>query len=223
MTKTLYAHLGSFGDLVEVAKAQKPLFPVAPPGEKTQRSAWEVFGFTAHGEQPMDARLERSWRADGVDGEEVSWSVGFGPRRHAWILKPAQARGPLPGIVALHDHGHYKMNGKEKIADGPDGPLPALELFRQTYYGGRGYANQLAREGFVVLAHDAFLWGSRKFPARRDDGHGPPAREAGRGRPWRGGIVRGRRLLQRRRLFARAHYREVLRFAWDEHHRGGRL
>ena len=56
------------------------------------------------------------------------------------------------------------MNGKEKIADGPDGPLPALELFRQTYYGGRGYANQLARAGFVVLAHDAFLWGSRKFP-----------------------------------------------------------
>jgi len=163
MAKPPYAHLGSFGALVDLAKAHKPLFPIASPGEKTQRAAWEVFGFTAQGERPGDVRVERSWRADGVDGEEVSWSVGFGPRTCAWILKPAQARGPLPGVVALHDHGHYKLSGKEKIADGPDGPLPTLELFRQTYYGGRGYANQLAREGFVVLAHDAFLWGSRKF------------------------------------------------------------
>jgi dienelactone hydrolase len=109
-------------------------------------------------------RVERSWRADGVDGEEVSWSVGFGPRTHAWILKPAEARGPLPGVIALHDHGHYKLSGKEKIADGPDGPVAGLERFRQLYYEGRAYVNHLAREGFIVLAHDAFLWGSRKFP-----------------------------------------------------------
>jgi hypothetical protein len=164
MPQPPYAHLGSFGGLVDTAKAQKPLFPIAPPGEETRRSAWECFGFTAQAEQPVGARLERSWRIDGVDGEEISWSVGFGPPTHAWILKPAHARGPLPGVIALHDHGHYKLSGKEKIADGPDGPLPALEQFRHTYYGGRGYANQLAREGFVVLAHDAFLWGSRKFP-----------------------------------------------------------
>ena len=164
MPQPPYAHLGSFGGLVDTAKAQKPLFPIAPPGEEARRSAWECFGFTAQEEQPVGARLERSWRIDGVDGEEISWSVGFGPPTHAWILKPAHARGPLPGIIALHDHGHYKLSGKEKIADGPDGPLPALEQFRHTYYGGRGYANQLAREGFVVLAHDAFLWGSRRFP-----------------------------------------------------------
>lgn len=157
-------HLGSFAAFVDMAKAQKPLFPVAPPGESTRRSAWEVFEFTAHGEQPGDARVERSWRADGVDGEEVSWSVGYGPRTYAWILKPAQAQGPLPGVLALHDHGHYKLSRKEKIADGPDEPVPGLEAFRQLYYGGRAYADQLAREGFVVLAHDAFLWGSHKFP-----------------------------------------------------------
>jgi dienelactone hydrolase len=164
MAQLTYAHLGSFSGLVDVAKAQKPLFPIAPPCEETRRKAWECFGFTAQKDQPVDTRLERSWRADGVDGEEISWSVGFGPPAHAWILKPTGARGPLPGVVALYDHGHYKLSGKEKIADGPDGPPPAIERFRQTYYGGRAYANQLAREGFVVLAHDAFLWGSRKFP-----------------------------------------------------------
>ncbi len=36
--------------------------------------------------------------------------------------------------------------------------------FRQIPYGGRAYANALAREGFIVLVHDVFLWGSRSFP-----------------------------------------------------------
>ena len=31
-------------------------------------------------------------------------------------------------------------------------------------YGGRPWANALAREGFAVLVHDTFLWGSRGFP-----------------------------------------------------------
>jgi dienelactone hydrolase len=99
-----------------------------------------------------------------VIGEEVSWSVGYGPRTHAYVLKPANAKGPLPGIVALHDHSDFKFYGKEKIADGPEGPLPALRDFRKVPYGGRAYTNALAREGFVVLVHDVFLWGSRRFP-----------------------------------------------------------
>jgi hypothetical protein len=60
MAKTPYAHLGSFGDFVEVAKAQKPLFP--------------IFGFTAQQELLADARLERSWRADGVGRSLKPWA-----------------------------------------------------------------------------------------------------------------------------------------------------
>ena len=42
--------------------------------------------------------------------------------------------------------------------------MPVLNDFRKLPYGGRAYANALAREGFVVLVHDVFLWGSRRFP-----------------------------------------------------------
>jgi dienelactone hydrolase len=90
--------------------------------------------------------------------------VGYGPRTHAYVLKPANAKDLLPGIVALHDHSDFKFYGKEKIADGPQETLPILSDFRKRPYGGRAYANALAREGFVVLAHDVFLWGSRRFP-----------------------------------------------------------
>ncbi|HEY1721140.1 MAG TPA: hypothetical protein VGG27_07830 [Magnetospirillaceae bacterium] len=163
MTEPVYQHLGPFSDLVAAARLQKPFFPTLPVKE-LRPHAREVLRFTLGTEQPVDLKIERRWTSDGIDGEELSWSVGFGPRTHAFLLRPASSRQQLPGVVALYDHGHYKFYGKEKIADGPAGPIPAVVGFRNTYYSGRAYANDLAREGFAVLIHDTFLWGSRKFP-----------------------------------------------------------
>jgi len=39
-----------------------------------------------------------------------------------------------------------------------------VRAYRKKYYGGRAWANALAEEGFIVLVHDTFLWGSRRFP-----------------------------------------------------------
>jgi dienelactone hydrolase len=156
-----FAHLSPFSDLVDAARQQGPLFP----STRLDRSkAREILLFTLQDDQPRDVQVMRTWKADGLDGEELSWWVGFGPRTHAWLLKPSGSQGPLPGIVALYDHGHYKFYGKEKIADGPDGPIEAVQPFRDTYYSGRAFANALAREGFAVLIHDTFLWSSRRFP-----------------------------------------------------------
>jgi dienelactone hydrolase len=79
-------------------------------------------------------------------------------------LKPIDSKNPLPGVLALHDHGGFKYFGKEKIADGPSKPVEILETHRALVYGGRAFANALAREGFAVLVHDTFTWGSRRFP-----------------------------------------------------------
>jgi dienelactone hydrolase len=159
-----YTQLGIFSDWVDAARRQGPLYPEAAPGRETQRLVREVLGFCNGPEAPQNVRVEGRWVRDGVAGEEVSWSVGYGPRTHAYALKPARASEPLPGVLALHDHGMFKFYGKEKIADGPADPPPVLRAYRDTYYGGRAYANALAREGFVVLVPDTFLWGSRGFP-----------------------------------------------------------
>lgn len=161
---TPYQHLGVFSDWVEAARRQQPPHPVAPPGPQTQRRVREVLGFCGGPEVPLDVKTEYRWEKDGLAGEAVSWSVGYGPRTSAWVLKPAQARAPLPGVVALHDHGGFKFAGKEKIAEGRDDPPPYIVNWWQGAYGGRAFANALAREGFVVLVHDTFLWGSRRFP-----------------------------------------------------------
>jgi dienelactone hydrolase len=159
-----YQHLGIFSDWVAAARRSQPLYPVAPPGPQTQALVRECLGFCHADENPMEIKIEREWEKDGLVGQEISWSVGFGPRTHAYVLKPASVKGALPGIVALHDHSDFKYYGKEKIADGPEEALPVITDFRQIPYGGRAYANALAREGFIVLVHDVFLWGSRRFP-----------------------------------------------------------
>jgi dienelactone hydrolase len=115
-------------------------------------------------ELAREVKIERRWTRDGLDGEEISWWVGYGPRTKAWLLRPAGARAKLPGVVALHDHGAFKFYGKEKIAEGPKKPSPIVLNYWKTYYGGRAFPSALAREGFAVLVHDAFSWSSRKFP-----------------------------------------------------------
>jgi len=158
-----YQHLGVYSDWVDAAQQQQPLFPVAPPGAETQARVREVLGFCNRSEIPLAVQTERRWERDGLSGEEVSWAVGYGPRAHAYVLRPAGANKPLPAIVALPDHGGFKFYGKEKIADDTTDAPPVVVAYRDTLYGGRAFANALAHEGFVVLVPDVFLWGSRKF------------------------------------------------------------
>jgi len=158
-----FQHLGGYSDLVAEAHQQHTLYPLAKPGPETQRKVRDVLGWCDRPEQARDVRSERTWEADGVCGEELSWSVGYGPRTVAWLLKPAGARGPLPAVLALHDHGGFKYYGKEKIAAGPTPVEPVIQAWWDKSYGGRPWTNALARAGFAVLVHDTFLWGSRKF------------------------------------------------------------
>jgi len=159
-----YQHLGIYSDWVAKAREQCALYSRMAPGPETQQKVRQVLGFTHLPENPADVRIESRWERDGVTGEVVSWSVGYGPRTQAWLLKPTAAAGPLPGIVALHDHSGIKYYGKGKIAAGPKPILPGLAPLWNLEYGGRPYANALAKEGFAVLVHDTFTWGSRRFP-----------------------------------------------------------
>lgn len=155
---------GAYTDWIAAARRRRVLFPLALPGPRTQGRVREVLDFAPGEEAPRDVRVDARWVRDGVAGEAVSWSVGYGPRTEAWVLKPAGAAAPLPGVLALHEHGGVKFWGKEKIADGEADLDPAIAAMRRRYYGGRAYANALAREGYVVLVPDVFLWGSRRWP-----------------------------------------------------------
>ncbi|MBI2505685.1 MAG: hypothetical protein HYW07_20925 [Candidatus Latescibacteria bacterium] len=112
---------------------------------------------------PPRVRVDKKHLHEGLHIEELSWQLPSGPRTRAVFLKPAGAKGPLPGVLALHDHGGNKYFGWRKIARLPGRTHPLLGPHRQLLYGGAAWATELARQGYAVLAHDTFLFGSRRI------------------------------------------------------------
>ncbi len=168
MAEYEYRHLGEYSDWVRFAHQQQAVARPSASVEVTPQRVRELLGFTDD-RRPAAVHLDGTWSADGIEGEQVSWSVGYGPRTQAWLLRPAGVQGPLPGVLALHDHSNFKFFGKEKIADGPGSPSPSVVELRRRQYGGVAFANELARQGFTVLVHDVFLWGSRRFDLGRHE------------------------------------------------------
>ncbi|WNB84537.1 acetylesterase [Cellulomonas sp. ATA003] len=97
--------------------------------------------------------------------------MGFGPATRAWLLRPAAAASTQvatdpaaarPGVLLLHCHAGIKSIGAERLVRTP-APTVLAERLRRELYDGRALAEDLARRGFVVLVHDTFAWGSRRF------------------------------------------------------------
>ncbi|HVE52385.1 MAG TPA: alpha/beta hydrolase family protein [Ramlibacter sp.] len=80
----------------------------------------------------------------------------------AYVLIPANAKLPAPGIVVLHSHDGVYLWGKEKVV-AADNEHPYITAFKGRSYGGRSIASELAAQGYVVVAIDAFYWGERRM------------------------------------------------------------
>lgn len=99
---------------------------------------------------------------DGLDIEFLTWQLPAGPKTEAVLLKPSGATGPLPGILALHDHGGNKFMGWRKVVRTDATPWAVQETHQKQYYGGAAWANEIAKRGYVVLVHDTFPFASRR-------------------------------------------------------------
>lgn len=103
---------------------------------------------------------------DGLDIEFLRWQLPAGPPTEAVFLKPTGQKGPLPGILALHDHGGNKFLGWRKIARTDATPWEVQRRHQAHYYGGVAWANEIAKRGYAVLVHDTFPFGSRRVLVR---------------------------------------------------------
>jgi dienelactone hydrolase len=99
---------------------------------------------------------------EGLHIEEISWQLPYGRPTEAIVLKPLNATGKLPGILAFHDHGGNKYFGKSKITRTADQQHPLIKAHQNDYYEGAAWANEIAKRGYVVLVPDAFLFASRR-------------------------------------------------------------
>jgi dienelactone hydrolase len=106
--------------------------------------------------------VEKRFEYDGLSMEKLSWQLPYGPRTGALFMKPAGAKGRLPAILALHDHGGNKYFGVEKISRASGRLHPMMREHQEHYYSGRAWANEIAKQGYAVLVPDAFLFASRR-------------------------------------------------------------
>lgn len=130
--------------------------------DQDTRALAQVLGLRAVADR-VAVREEAGWTRADVSVRRVRWSVGYGPETTAWLLRPAGESGALPGVLGMHCHGGVRSVGGEQLVDLGADSSPCAAQLRQRWYEGRAPANDLARRGFVVLVHDTFSWGSRRF------------------------------------------------------------
>ncbi|TLU99580.1 hypothetical protein FEN17_19110 [Dyadobacter luticola] len=151
------------------------LMPKIPPlsfrnENQKDLAAWKKAAFTKTTEMiasPPKNKLPevktiKKYVYDGLEIEELSWQLPYGRPTNAVLLKPRGTKGTLPAILGLHDHAGKKYFGYRKIVKTSDDQHPLLKEHQETDYGGKAWANEVAKRGYVVLVHDAFAFGSRR-------------------------------------------------------------
>ncbi len=106
--------------------------------------------------------VNKQYSYDGLHIEELSWQLPYGRPTEAILLKPLNAKGKLPAILAFHDHGGNKYFGCRKITRTSDNQHPLMKEHQQVYYSNFAWANEIAKRGYVVLVPDAFTFASRR-------------------------------------------------------------
>jgi dienelactone hydrolase len=107
-------------------------------------------------------RVVRELVYDGLLIKELEWQLPYGRPTRALLLKPSNAKKPLPGVLAFHDHGGNKYFGYRKITRTENIEHPVIVEVQKEYYSGLAWANELAKKGYVVLVPDAFAFASRR-------------------------------------------------------------
>jgi len=138
---------------------RQPMFTDSAAWRPMARSQFRERLMQPGGASTPVAAVLRQFEFDGLSIEHLHWQLPFGPPTDALLLKPANSKGKLPGIVGLHDHGGQKYFGMQKITRTSNDPHPVMRRHQDQYYGGAAWANELARRGYAVLVHDAFTFG----------------------------------------------------------------
>jgi dienelactone hydrolase len=162
--------LGAYGDWAAQTMQdpprlsfRQPMYANVDAWRSVARARFRELLLAPGGATTPVASVQHKLEYDGLAIEHVQWQLPYGPPTEALVLKPAGARGRLPGVVALHDHGGNKYFGLRKITRMSKDPHPLMIKHQAGYYSGRAWANELARNGYVVLVHDTFTFGSRRM------------------------------------------------------------
>lgn len=142
--------------------------------KQTRPELLRLFRYDPPAEPLAASKVESTEQRDGFRVERIRISATREHSIPARLLVPAKQRPGKPGLIAIHCHSGRYVWGHEKIVSTPGEPDYVGE-FRRNAYGGRPYAEELARRGFVVLVIDGFYFGDRRLKVEdMDPATAPP-------------------------------------------------
>lgn len=103
---------------------------------------------------PLNPQILVEWREDGVIKQRLIFDVEAGLSVTAYLFRPDNVDGPLPGILACHGHGPF---GKEPVMGNESSPELKANISVHHY----DYGWQMAKAGFAVMAIDFRGFGER--------------------------------------------------------------
>ena len=104
----------------------------------------------------LDCELIESSESRGIVLEKVRYQIEAGEWVASYVGRPRDVESPLPGVVALHQHGGNRFCGKGEVFD-----TTGTELRR----GIHGWGYELVKRGYVVLAPDQLCMEDRRWPS----------------------------------------------------------
>ncbi|WP_337841258.1 alpha/beta hydrolase family protein [Rheinheimera sp.] len=110
-------------------------------------------------EAPATGQLQQKEQRDGYQLEQWQLQLTSQTQSLALILRPAR---PIGAVLLLHDHGAFFALGKEKYIRPTDPAQLALaQPWVDKYFSGVFIGDELARQGYLVLAADSPGFASR--------------------------------------------------------------
>lgn len=103
---------------------------------------------------PLNAQVQAEWTEGGLLKQRIIFDVEKHLSAVAYLFRPADARGKLPGILACHGHGPY---GKDSVMGNAGTPDKAAKIQGHNY----AYGLAMAKAGFAVIAIDWRGFGER--------------------------------------------------------------
>lgn len=149
-------------------------FKAADHAEWRKRNLARAFESMKYSPAKADFAAETVSKADcgTYTREKVYFNTTPEIRVPAYVLTPKGLKGKAPAIVALHDHGGFYRWGMEKLVAMPD-EHPELTGFKQDLYKGKSIADELVKQGYIVIVIDMFYWGERGYRLPGSPKRGP--------------------------------------------------
>ena len=137
-------------DAHEASQQRRPR-EILPSEVAKCKKDWDQFLFS--GEVPIARKvnvplpLGETFRK--IERFHITYEIEEGVSTEAYLLRPIETQGRLPGVVLFHDSGPTAFEAAASIDEGPETSIAA----------------RLVKKGYVVLCPKCFIYGEEAVPA----------------------------------------------------------